>query len=184
MVIGIDIDDTITNSSELIMEYAKRFFESDDINIVNDILRAPKIEGKLLEFYHKYLPEMIERYTVKENAVEVINRLKENGFKIIIITARGYTITQGNLDIITIDYFNKHGIMADEIIFKTINKKQTCVEKNIKLMIDDSIKVLEDLKDTEIEPILFDSIVNKNINTDIKRVNSWLELEKYILEMD
>ena len=51
-------------------------------------------------------------------------------------------------------------------------------------MIDDSIKVLEDLKDTEIEPILFDSIVNKNINTDIKRVNSWLELEKYILEMD
>ena len=118
MVIGIDIDDTITNSSELIMEYAKRFFESDDINIVNDILRAPKIEGKLLEFYHKYLPEMIERYTVKENAVEVINRLKENGFKIIIITARGYTITQGNLDIITIDYFNKHGIMADEIIFK------------------------------------------------------------------
>ena len=180
MVIGIDIDDTITNSSELIMEYARSFFKLDDINLINNILNAPKIEGQLLEFYSKYLPEMIEKYTVKDNAVEVINRLKDKGYKIVIITARGYTVTHDNLDVITIEYFSKHGIHADEIIFKTVNKRDVCIEKNIRVLVDDSIKTLESLKDTEIEPILFDSIINKDTSTDIKRVYSWLELEEQI----
>lgn len=180
MVIGIDIDDTITNSSELIIEYAKKHFKSDDIDIINNILNVSKIDGELLQFYSKYLSEMIERYTVKDNAAKVIKRLREKGYKVVIITARGHTVTQDNLELMTTNYFNKHGIEVDEIIFRTKNKKEICIEKNIKIMVDDSINVLESLNDTNITPVLFNSIFNKDINTDIKRVDNWLELEKYI----
>lgn len=184
MVIGLDIDDTITNSSELIIEYAKRYFDSDDMNLINSILNAPKIEGKILDFYYAYLPEMIEKYTIKENAVEVINRLKGKGYKIIIITARGYTETNKKVDELTLNYFSRYGIEADEIIFKARNKKEVCIEKNIRLMVDDSIKVLEDFKDTKVETVLFSSIVNINIETDIKRITNWLELEEYVNSID
>lgn len=186
MVIGIDIDDTITNSSELIIEYAKKYFKTNERDTINNILNVPKIEGEVLTFYSKYLSEMVERYTVKDNAVEVIKRLREKGYKIVIITARGHTVIQDNLELITTNYFKKHGIEVDEIIFKTKNKKEICIEKNIKIMVDDSISVLESLKDTKTTPVLFNSVFNEDISTDIKRVDNWLELEKYIsiLEMN
>lgn len=134
MIIGLDIDDTMTNSSELIMEYAKKFFKTTDEKLINNILHAKKIDGELLDFYYKYLPEMMETYSLKENVKEVIDRLRLKGCKIIIITARGHTVQAGLIDI-TNKYLQKHGIFADEIIFKAADKLDICLEKNIDVMI-------------------------------------------------
>jgi uncharacterized HAD superfamily protein len=179
MIIGIDIDDVITNSSELIMEYAKKHFKTDDVELINNILNAKTIEGELLDFYYKYLPEMMSKYSLKENVKEVLDRLKLKGHEIIIITARGYTVQAGLIEI-TNDYFNRHNLIFDEIIFKTKDKKKICIEKNIDIMIDDSISVLESLKDANTKPLLFVSICNKDCITNFDKVSTWLELEKYI----
>jgi uncharacterized HAD superfamily protein len=177
--IGLDIDDTMTNSSDLIIEYAKKYFESDDINLINNILNSKEIEGKLLDFYREYLPEMMRIYDLKDNVKEVIDRLRSKGNKIIIITARGYTIEAGLIEI-TKEYFEKHQIVVDEMVFQAIEKTEACIKNNIDIMIDDSISVLEKLKETNTNTLLFDSANNKDYKTNIDRVNNWLELEEYL----
>lgn len=181
MKIGLDIDDTITDTTELMIEYAKEYFKTDDIEFIKSILSAPKIECELLEFFDKYLVEMMSKYKLKSNAKEVIERLRQSGNKIIIITARGATIK--NVIDVTLEYFKTHGIEVDDIVFRLRDKSKYCVENNIDLLVDDSISVLEKVQQLGIKTLLFNSIKNKDIDTSLDRVNSWLEVEKYINQL-
>ena len=47
-------------------------------------------------------------------------------------------------------------------------------------MVDDSVRVVEELKNTNVVPILFNSVINENIQIDVDRVDNWIELEKHI----
>lgn len=182
MNIGLDIDDTMTNSSELMTEYAKKYFNTTDINQINNLLHTKMSSEKVFDFYNQYLPEMMEKYELKENVKEVIDRLHANGHKIIIITARGRTIKNG-LEEITEKYLKKHKIEVDNIIFREVDKAAVCVANNIDIMIDDSIPILEKVKASGIKAVLFTSIRNQNISTNIDRVTNWLELENYLNAM-
>jgi len=177
MRIGLDIDDTMTNSAETIREYAAEYFKGEDLDKVLD---APSIDGKLLEFLDKNLAEMSSKYTLKDNVKEVLDRLKEKGHEIIIITARSYTPVQGNIIEVTLDHFKKNDIVVDDITFKALEKTKICIEKQIDIMIDDSIKVLEDLEKSGIDTLLFTTAKNKDKETHLKRVKTWLEIEEYI----
>jgi len=179
MTIGLDIDDTITESSKLQIEYVKKHFNVDDANIVKEILGG-EIKGELLRFYEAHLGEMVANYELKANAKEVVDRLRKNGHKIVIITARGYTKTKNDIMKITEEYFKKHHINVDKIIFNKLYKEDASLENKIDLMIDDSINTLEKIRARGIKTLLFTSISNKDIITDINRVDNWLELENYI----
>lgn len=179
MTIGLDIDDTMTNSSQLIAKYAKEYFTSYNTEMISTILHAEKIEGELLEFYNKYLPKMMENYELKENVQEVIKRLRLQGHKIIIVTARGYTVQEGLIEI-TKKYLEKYNIKVDDIIFRTLYKNEICVNNKVDIMVDDSISVLEKVKKSGIKALLFTSSNNQHISTTIDRVDNWLDLEKYI----
>lgn len=181
MKIGLDIDDTMTDTTELMIEYAKEYFKTDDIEFIKSILFAPKIEGELLEFYDKYLVEMMSKYKLKSNVKEVIDRFRQSGNKIIIITARGATIK--NVIDVTMEYFKLHDIKVDDIVFRLRDKSKYCVENNIDLLVDDSNSVLEKVQQLGIKTLLFNSIKNKDIDTNINRVNNWLEVEQYINEL-
>lgn len=179
MTIGLDIDDTMTNSSELIEKYAKDYFSSYNLELINSILHAKVIEGELLDFYNIYLPEMMEKYQLKDYVKEVIDRLRAQGHKVIIITARGYTVQKGLIDI-TKEYLKKHDIKFDDIVFRAFDKSDICLKYNVDIMIDDSISVLEKVKNNGIKTLLFTSVNNQKIHTNIDRVDNWLDLEKYI----
>ncbi len=178
MTIGLDIDDTITESSELIVNYVKKHF-NDDINIVSEILGG-KIEGELLRFYDIHLGEMVASYKLKDNVKEVIDRLRKNGHKVVIITTRGFTKTKDDIPGITRKYFKKHDINVDKIVFNKLHKEVACVTNKIDLMVDDSISTLEKIKSKGIKVLLFNSMSNKKSITSLNRVDNWLELESYI----
>lgn len=179
MTIGIDIDDTITESSELIIEYVKKHFNIDDNSVVNEILGG-EIKGELLNFYELHLGEMVANYTLKDHAKEVIDRIREKGHRVVIITARGYTKTKEDIIKITEAYFEKHDLNVDKIVFNKLHKDEVCLENKIDIMIDDSVSTLEKIKAKGIKVLLFNSISNKEQNTNIDRVSNWLELEEYI----
>ena len=185
MVIGIDIDDVITDSSELIMEYAKKYLKSDDINLINNLLHGNDVNDELMNFYSNYLLKIQANYKLKENVKEVIDRLKLDGHKIVIITARGTGKAHPSLlklDQISVatKYLKKHQINYDKIIFRARDKREVCIENNLDFLIDDSVVVLESIKDTNVKPVFFNSISNKAIKTDFHTVSSWLEIEEYI----
>lgn len=182
MNIGLDIDDTMTNSSELMIRYAQTYFNTTDKALINKLLHTKMSNEEVSGFYNKYLPEMMEKYELKENVKEVIDSLRTKGHKIIIITARGRTIKKGLVEI-TKKYLKKHKIEVDDMIFREVDKASVCLENNIDIMIDDSVAILEKVKESGIKPLLFSSINNQNISTTIDRVTNWLELEAYIDKM-
>ena len=87
MIIGLDVDDTMTNTSELLIEYAEKHFNNSDKNLIRSILNPKMADKEIYDFYCKHLQEIMMKYTLKENCKEVIDRLRLKGHKIIIITA-------------------------------------------------------------------------------------------------
>ena len=94
MIIGVDLDDTINNLAEQFLFYAKKYNEENkiDYKIIEDEWDFDKAYGWSIEdekrFLKKYIKVLIENATIKEEASEIIKRLREEGNKVFIITAR------------------------------------------------------------------------------------------------
>ena len=89
-----------------------------------------------LVFSNKYLREIVMQAPIKQNAKEIIEKIKNEGNEIYIITARSeprfidpYGATKEQLD--------KNGIPYDKIIVNCAEKYDYCKENKIELMLDD-----------------------------------------------
>ena len=95
MVIGIDMDDTICSTNELIIEVADKYDKEvlggtgvKDVEAYEftDMLGwNPEMKG---QFFKDKLEFIMSSATIKPDAREVINKLHDEGCKIIIITFR------------------------------------------------------------------------------------------------
>jgi len=183
MNIGIDIDDTINNLSLVLVEYAKEYNRrakiEHEIQIHEwDFDKAfGWNEENIKEFLENDFHEVYTNAEPKENAVSVIRKLKEEGNKIIIITARSDKEVR-NAHYYSEEWLKKHDIPYDELVSDSQDKAQKCIEHNIHLFIDDRIKHCENVRNNAHIPVyLFNSIYNQNHeDTGIKRVFSWLEI--------
>ena len=134
---------------------------------------------------NKYYEKMMGIVKPKLNAVEIINKWKEEGNNIYIITAR---FPSENFDIKakTEEWLKKYGIKYDKLLLNVENKAQAAKDYNIEVFIDDSMKNCNQLSESGIKTYVFDTRINENIECDskIKRVYSWLhlnqELESYM----
>lgn len=182
MNIGIDIDDTITDTFDYLMPYIAEYFNTD-INSLKDnnisYCNLPEEwKKKEIGFAKQYYDKVIPNTPVKAEVSEYIKKIKEMGHFIFIITARDnnlytdpYKTTTEELDINHICY--------DKLIC-TFNKAEACINEHIDLMIDDSIKNCKQVNQAGIDVLLFNSKSNCNIDTDFKRVNNWKEVYDYI----
>ncbi len=182
MNIGIDIDDTITETSEYLMPYVSQYF-SIDIEFLrkNNIYynNLPKeYKSKEIEFGMSTFGKVLLNVDLKYKAKEIINKLKDDGNNIIIVTARDNTIYENPFDF-TSKQLKKLGIKYDKL-FCTFDKKQICIDEKIDLFIDDSIDNLIKIKEVVKKVLLFNSKTNIVQNSDFHRVNSWDEIYKYI----
>lgn len=84
MNIGLDLDDTICSTKEMIEKYADIYCDENKIN--QDILWQNT--DYRFDFLNKYLEEIYSHVQIKNNAKQVINKLKSMNNKIYIITAR------------------------------------------------------------------------------------------------
>ena len=94
ITIGIDLDDTISSSNEMFIKYAKLYNKEKKINFKIDETQwdLDKSFGwndnNYKEFCKQYLRTLLNEAEIKYNAAEKINKLKNEGYKIIIITSR------------------------------------------------------------------------------------------------
>ena len=187
-IIGIDIDDTLNYSSEVIKEYILKYGNnySDDnylIKNIDKIMRGLNFDGIIKSFFNDYCEEMASQMKVKEHAKEVIDKLKEDGYKIYFITARNNTFYKNAYEF-CINYLNKNKIYFDKLIIGQNHKLNVCKDENILLMIDDSIDTCERLKDNGISSLVFNSQINSEKDTYCDRVDNWLEVYDYIKEKE
>lgn len=172
MRIGIDLDDTILNTKE---EYRK---------YQHDFLVKEKITEKELwnkkKYRVKYIKDSIERIldsvTVKENAIEVMMKLKKTGNEIYIITARNKEYNE-NIYELTKKNIEKNNIPYDNLILTDRKKVKECIDNEIELMIDNSIDVFNQLNG-KINVLLFDELnVHKNISN---KINNWNDILDFV----
>ena len=189
MRIGIDIDDTMTNIKDKLtnaaIQYAKSLnkdVQNIDYNIV-DIYNNGNIYQKLFNFNYEELKyflgtiqeEITDNAIPRENCVEVINKLHNDGNEIYIITARDKEFHEDPY-LQSKEFLDKNLIYYDKLIVNARNKAMACIENNIDLLIDDSISNCLNSDNFGIDTI---TIGNKN-NRGIKNVDNWEEIYDYI----
>lgn len=192
MNIGIDIDDTISKTTEGIDVFAKEYTENIlnkkfEINVIDIVapMWAKYVYGWTDEendrFWDMYYEKLMQNLNPKENAIEIINRLSENN-KIIIITAR-WDKENGIISKITKDWIERQGIHYDKLFIGHEDKTKLVTENNIDIFIDDNYKTCKQISELNVRTLIMNSRLNRDIQDDkIERVFSWEEIEEKIKE--
>ena len=190
MKIGIDIDDTITNTSEEIDIWAKEYtekilkrkFELPKLEILDSMWARHLYNWTIEEdknFWDLYYEKIVENVKPKENAVEIINELGKNN-EIIIITAR-WDIESGIISKMTKDWLKNNNICYQKLYMGHLDKINIIKENNIDLFIDDSFKNCKEVAKIGIKTMLMDSRINKKMEDNtIERVFSWKDIKEKI----
>lgn len=193
MNIGIDIDDTISETFETLLPYSQKYTIEDlkkesNIKFRDDLNNHFYIEymndwneEEAKEFWEKYYAEMLKQLNIKKFASEVINKLKREGNKIYLITAR-WEMRTDNVKEITQKWLKDNDIQYDALFLNAEDKLQLVEENNIDIFIDDSFNNCKKIADnTNVKVYMMNSRVNANFNDEkIKRVFSWPEIDSVI----
>lgn len=189
MKIGIDIDDTLTNTSEYVMPLIKKYIE-DELQRKYEFLEAEKDWYYLSEhldltkdeesycwrtFYH------VDNYLPRENAIEVINKLYDEKNEITFITSRCEKDIK-DAEKRTIKWLEKYNIKYHKLIMKVENKGEIAKKEKIDVFIDDSIRHCKVVASVGVKTYLITNEYNKFYECkDFERVDSWNDFYKKLI---
>lgn len=197
MNIGIDIDDTISETFETLLPYSQKYtiedlkkeskidFRADLSNHFYIVYMNNWTENEAINFWNKYYAEILKKVNIKTFAADVINKLREQGHKIYLITAR-WDMPGDNVKEITRKWLEEKEVKYDELIINASDKAKLVEEKKIDIFIDDSFNNCKSIaENTNSKVYMMTSRVNGNLNDDkVKRVFSWPEIYDLIKKED
>ena len=171
MRIGIDVDNTMTNTFEYLLDLKRKYLpnmEDDYHNWDTDIKD---------EFLEKHLENIWKNCTLKTGCKEVVEKLRSLGHKVIIISYRQNIYNLNSFEILD-EYFKKNGIEVDELYVGITKKGDFCEACLIDLFIDDKLENLDAVSKKGIEVIQFYNPFEKTGNYTI--VKNWDEVYRKI----
>lgn len=186
MRIGIDIDDTIADTYEVMFAYAQHY-------TINELGRTGEIQNEVTN--HHFYAEIMHNWTKEEAtnfwdkyyekiesvkpftlAVEVLQKLKAEGNEIILITAR-WAAKNFDIEKTTLEWLKRNHIPYDEIEIIREGKAQVALDKKVDLFIDDSFKNCTEVANVGIKSYLMDTRTNKGLSAEnVTRVYSWSDI--------
>lgn len=187
MIIGIDIDDTIADTYEVMFNYGQEYTMNvlkrepiiQKINTCNNHLYTKSIynwtDEEEINFFRLYYKKIITDVIPKTLSLKYLQKLKDDGNKIILITAR-WQPEDFDLDVEneTKKWIEKNNVPCDKLVINAIDKQEIAKNENIDVFIDDSFKNCEAVSDIGIKTYIMDTRVNRELNrNDIERVYSW-----------
>lgn len=178
MKIGIDIDNTICSTDEVIDIKIKEYIKEHGMSQEEFFGDNANIE----KFYEEKIIEVISEDPIKPYFLEVLKKLKDNN-EIIIVTARNETFvkTSQSMRKATMDWLAKNNIYYDKYFDDAYKegKVKVCKDENIDIIIDDDINNYLAFKEHGVNTLLFD---DKCKYLDIvDRVGSWEEVLDILL---
>ena len=190
MKIGIDLDGVIFDSERIFRVQTELY---DILNLHrNSIIdnREVKFQDRydwdkeiIDEFMKQYQTKIVKESPFMPGAKEVLNLLKQEGHKLIVITSRG---TQNKEHIKITEQIleeNKMNIF-DKYFWGVENKEDICVQEKIDLMIEDSNTNCKAISEKGIKTIYFKDAPNYEMkeNEYLKVLYNWGEIYRYIGE--
>lgn len=187
MKIGIDIDGVILDSEALFRTIAEMHntIELND-RPINDY-EEPRIQEKynwteqeINEFAQKYFVEGTKQSNFMPYVKEVLDKLKEEGHELVIVTARGHMIKE--MKSVMEKRFKEENLVFDKYYWGLTDKAKVCVDEKIDVMIDDNYKNCQDISSQNIKTLYFRDAGLKKIpeNDYLTEVHNWGEIYKYI----
>ncbi len=178
MKIGIDIDNTICSTDEVIDIKIKEYIKEHGMSQEEFFGDSSNMD----KFYKEKILEVIAEDPVKDDFLRVLNKLKVNN-EIIIVTARNETFvkTSQSMRKATMDWLAKNNIYYDKYFDDAYKegKVKVCKDENIDIIIDDDINNYLAFKEHGVNTLLFD---DKCKYLDIvDRVGSWEEVLDILL---
>lgn len=173
MKIGIDIDNTICSTDEVIDIKIKEYIKEHGMSQEEFFGDSSNMD----RFYKEKILEVIAEDPIKPYFLEVLKKLKDNN-EIIIVTARNETFvkTSQSMRKATMDWLAKNNIYYDKYFDDAYKegKVKVCKDENIDIIIDDDINNYLAFKEHGVNTLLFD---DKCKYLDIvDRVGSWEEV--------
>lgn len=190
MNIGIDVDGVLTNLEEYQLKYGRKYFKDipedkiDETKIdIQEIFGCTKEERE--KFWTKYIWQYCLKEPPKKNASLILNRLKDDGHKIYIITSRAHA-TEDNF---VGEIFRKmlyHWLEKEQIPYENItlcsekdsevDKLEACKKYKIDVMIDDKSENVMTLS-TITKVLCFDAKYNQECSGEnITRVYDYNQI--------
>jgi uncharacterized HAD superfamily protein len=178
MRIGIDLDDTICRTTEIVNKRLESYAKKNNLNVL-DIMNDEDLK---CEFFKENILEIYRNVEIKRDVYHVLKRLKSRGNEICVVTARGNTIVPDGEGVyeVTKEWLDRNNILVDGIFIGAYgeNKAKVCKENNIDLMIDDDPYNYKMLNSHGVDCILFDDREKYDLRHDY--FTNWIEIEKYI----
>ena len=191
MRIGIDIDDTLTDVKNELIKAGENYARSlgkdikvdknfeDKNNNGNKWQEMFQFNYEELKYFLKDIQESItNKAKPRENVVEVINKLKNDGNEIIIITARDSEF-HDNPYKYSKDWLDKNNIYYDKLVVNARNKEDACIEEKIDLFIDDSESNCLKVNKAGIKTIRVCNEIENN-NSNLICFNNWNDIYSFI----
>lgn len=184
MNIGIDIDDTITNSSDVFVKYAQIYNETKNINYEINKYEIDKNKAfgwsKLNEneFQKKYLEKILTEAKPLDDSVKIINKLFNIGYNIIFISSRKDSEVNNVYDL-TIKWLKRYNIKYTKLIVNSMNKLNDCISNDIDIFIDDNYENCKLINDySNIKTFLYKTRYNTKM--EFPCFNNWVKIYETI----
>ena len=181
MRIGIDMDDTICRTTEIVHDRCEKYAEARGLNAL-DVMNDEELRQ---DFFDEYLEDIYTNVEEKREVVNVIRRLKNKGNEIYIITARNNHMSKNvqKVEEITKNWLTKHQIEPDTIIIDTYGEKRAvaCKENKIDIMIDDNPYNYKMIRTYQIKCLLYDDRGKYDLEEGY--ATNWIEVEKKLERM-
>lgn len=149
MKIGIDFDNTLVNTKELSKKYLDEYLPNNNLDSYHDLPL-----DKSLDFFNKFHIEITNNLKLKDGVKEAFAYFEKNNIETVLITARGGNGVESIIEP-TKDFFKKHNLKFNKLVFMTDVKGNACLENKVDLFIDDLETVLEEVNEKGVNVLLF-----------------------------
>lgn len=193
MIIGIDIDDTLTDIRDEVGAAALKYAQSlnkdiDESKVVWDKNnngssfkeRYNLNKEELLYFFRNIQENITKKAKPREGVVEVIKKLREDGHKIYIITARDSEFHEDPFELSKV-WLDKNNIEYDKLIVNARDKTKVCREQNVDAFIDDKLSNCLEISNENIITIRITNYTDEH--QEIVNKKNWKEIYEYIKQL-
>lgn len=190
MVFVFDLDDTVCDTDGYSEKFMLKFFEEHNLDIKQIKKTVRYAEQKFdwttqqaNEWYKANGDKMMSEFPLKSGAKEFFDKLKSNGGKIVISTARSDD-WHNNPKGVTLEWLKNNGIEADRVFIGDRDKERICREVNADYFIDDDIEITKNVAQvfrtmgSGRQSFLCTTDFNKDLPVPegVRRVNDFYEL--------
>lgn len=189
MIIGVDIDDTICNTTEVAIAMAFKYAAEKNLALPTKIDAGAYLIKDIFhwseelsnDFWLKYHDHILALVTAKPLVQEVLLRLHRTGQQIKFITARHDNSEIYNSKTITESWLKTQNIYYDELICECQEKGEECRQQKVDIFIDDLPANCLVAAQAGIKTCVFDSVWNQNLDDpQITRIYSWTHFEELL----